>query len=108
MDPKFLFLSFEGRINRQPFWLGALAIFVANGIVFAVFQAWLAGLLQLALAYPTFAVAVKRCHDRNKSGWWSLLLLIPVVGIIWAVIDLGLLEGTDGGNAYGPDPFRTA
>ncbi len=108
MDPKFLFLSFEGRINRQPFWIAVIALLIANGIVLAVFQAWLSGLLQLALAYPGFAVSVKRCHDRNKSGWWALLLLIPVVGFIWAVIDLGILQGTDGGNTYGPDPLPTA
>ena len=105
MDPKFLFLSFDGRINRQPFWLGVIALLIANGIVFAIFQAWLAWLIRLALVYPALAVSVKRCHDRGKSGWWCLLLLIPFVGAVWAVIDLGLLTGTDGANTYGPDPL---
>ena len=105
MDPKFLFLSYEGRINRQPFWLAVIVLMVANGIAVAVFQSWVTGLIQLALFYPAFAVSVKRCHDRGKSGWWSLVMLIPVVGFVWAVIDLGILQGTDGGNTYGSDPL---
>lgn len=50
------------------------------------------------------AVYVKRCHDRGKSGWWLLLMLIPFVGIIWWLVDLGILEGQHGANKYGPDP----
>jgi uncharacterized membrane protein YhaH (DUF805 family) len=50
------------------------------------------------------AVYVKRCHDRGKSGWWLLLMLIPFVGIIWWLVDLGILEGQQGANKYGPDP----
>ena len=49
---------------------------------------------------------IKRCHDRDKSGWWCLLLLIPVVGTIWAIIDLGVLAGTLGENRFGPDPLE--
>ena len=48
---------------------------------------------------------IKRCHDRGKSGWWCLLLLVPFVGLIWAIIDLGILPGTVGPNEYGPDPL---
>ena len=108
MEPKLLFFSFEGRINRQRFWLAAVALLAVNVIAVAVFPPVLTGLIQLALLYPSFAVSVKRCHDRSRSGWWSLLLLIPVVGFVWAVVDLGILQGTDGGNAYGPDPLDTA
>jgi uncharacterized membrane protein YhaH (DUF805 family) len=51
-----------------------------------------------------FAVMAKRCHDRGKSGWMSLIMLIPLAGPIWALIDLGILAGQDGPNEYGPDP----
>ena len=50
---------------------------------------------------------IKRCHDRGKSGWWCLLLLVPFVGLVWAIIDLGILPGTVGANEYGPDPLGT-
>jgi len=51
------------------------------------------------------AVYTKRWHDRNKSGWWSLILLIPIVGPIWMLVELGFLRGTEGTNNYGPDPI---
>jgi uncharacterized membrane protein YhaH (DUF805 family) len=61
----------------------------------------LAGLLML---WPTLAIHVKRCHDRDQSGFWLLLLCIPVVNFFWWVINLGLLDGTPGPNQYGPSP----
>ena len=66
---------------------------------------WLLSLVVgLVLLWPGLAVGVKRCHDRGKSGWWLLLLFIPLIGFIWWLIDLGMLEGTPGPNAYGPSP----
>ena len=59
----------------------------------------------LLLIYPAVALYAKRCHDRNKSAWWLLLLIVPVIGFIWFIIDLGILEGTKGDNSYGPDPL---
>jgi hypothetical protein len=59
-----------------------------------------------ALLWPVLAVYVKRCHDRDKSGWWLLLLAIPCLGVLWWLIDLGLLEGTPGPNSYGVSPLR--
>ena len=85
--------------------------------------------LVLVVFFIGCALAAKRLHDRNKSGWWTLVLFVlPAVlqsaapaGIpgllamivagaisIWALIELGFVEGTDGPNAYGPDPLRTA
>jgi len=116
MDWKYLFTSFEGRINRAPFWTGVLILFVAQLVVgwatgFSANPASMAGssmlgmIVALLLIYPALAVYAKRCHDRNKSAWWLLLLLIPVVGLIWAIVDLGIMEGTKGANRYGPDPL---
>lgn len=106
MDWKRLFLAFDGRINRQPFWIGVIILFVLNIIIAAIFGDGILGiLLSLALIYPGLAVYVKRCHDRGKTGWWCLLLLIPIVGLIWAIVDLGILKGTPGPNDYGPDPL---
>ena len=53
----------------------------------------------------SLAVAVKRYHDRNKSGWWVLIALVPVIGGIWYLIEAGFLAGTPGPNDYGPDPL---
>jgi len=48
---------------------------------------------------------VKRYHDRDKSGWWVLIIFLPVIGALWYLIECGFLRGTDGNNAYGPDPL---
>ena len=48
------------------------------------------------------AIAVKRWHDRNKSGWFVLINLIPVVGVLWALIENGFLVGDVSHNEYGP------
>jgi len=108
IDWQYLFLTWEGRINRQPFWIGAIIIFVANLVIQAVFgYGLIAGLLGLGLLYCWICVCIKRCHDRGKTGWWCLLLLIPVVNVIWVVVDLGILEGVRGSNEFGPDPLTT-
>lgn len=64
--------------------------------------------VDLVLLWPYLCLHIKRCHDRDKSGWWCLLLFIPLVGLFWAIVDLGLLEGTPGDNRYGSDPLRGA
>jgi uncharacterized membrane protein YhaH (DUF805 family) len=57
-----------------------------------------------ALFWVHLALQVKRWHDRDKSGVWVLINLIPVIGWVWALIECGFLDGTPGPNAYGPSP----
>ena len=52
------------------------------------------------------ALQVKRWHDRDKSGWWVLIGVIPIVGRLYALVETGLLRGTEGPNRYGPDPTQ--
>jgi uncharacterized membrane protein YhaH (DUF805 family) len=63
-------------------------------------------ILSLVFLYPILAIYAKRWHDRDKSGWWSLIALVPIIGGIWIFIELGCLRGADGPNQYGPDPLR--
>jgi uncharacterized membrane protein YhaH (DUF805 family) len=121
-----LLFSFRGRINRAKFWLAHLGVVVVEMIILAiVFSA--AGLasadfaqgkvdvglgpsiifaiLAVVVIWIGLALAVKRWHDRNKSAWWLLLPVVPVVGPIWAIVELGFLKGTTGPNSYGPDPL---
>ena len=115
MDWKYLFTSFDGRINRAKFWAGVGVLF-AIGIVAQIIDALLgttgeSGLgivgviVMLASIYPALALYAKRWHDRDKSGWWSLIALVPIIGAIWLLVELGILEGTRGANQYGPDPL---
>ena len=107
IDWVWLFTGFEGRINRAKFWIGWLIIFVVNLIVGRILgvTSFLALLVSLALVYATVAIGVKRLHDRGKPGWWLLFFLIPLVGWIWALVELGILPGAPGENEYGPDPL---
>ena len=59
----------------------------------------------IATLYLVFAVYAKRWHDHNKSGWWTLIALVPFIGAIWLIVELGILEGNRGANQYGPDPL---
>jgi uncharacterized membrane protein YhaH (DUF805 family) len=112
IDWGYLFFQFDGRINRAKFWLGIVglyaALWVLIGIAFATESGALisaVSLLWIAALWPGLAIAIKRWHDRNKSGWWVLIALVPLIGPIWALIETGFLAGTEGPNQYGPDPL---
>jgi uncharacterized membrane protein YhaH (DUF805 family) len=112
-----ILFSFQGRIPLHIFW----CIFIASWIgLFFVAICFLAVFVELAdapslnvmllvLYLPatliTLAAQVKRWHDRDKSGCWVLIQLIPFVGAFWSFIELGCLPGTFGPNRYGPDPI---
>ena len=117
MDWKYLFTSLEGRIGRQSYWMGVIAVSVIS-IVASLLDVVLgtmgeegvgiiSGIAGLAMIYPIIVLYAKRWHDRNKSGWWTLISLVPVIGGLWMLIECGFLRGTDGDNRFGPDPLRS-
>jgi uncharacterized membrane protein YhaH (DUF805 family) len=119
-------LSFQGRQRRLHFWIVAIVLAIIESIVFNVFMgtavfaamhggggaamgggALIGSLVYLALLWPGLANSVKRCHDRNKSGWWLIaywLACLTVIGILWPLIELGFMDGTPGPNKYGASP----
>jgi len=62
-------------------------------------------LLTVLLGWPFIATQAKRFHDTDRSGWWTLINLIPIAGPLWATIMTGFFRGTRGPNRYGPDPL---
>jgi len=110
-----LLFSFDGRINRKMYWINFLLMFAlpfSIGIVIidaAVLgnhkEPVLAAFIPLFLLWPSLAAQAKRWHDRDKSAWWILITLIPVIGAIWALIEVGFLRGTIGANRFGSDPL---
>ena len=104
--------SFEGRIRRKDFWLRyVLPILVVNFIVAFIdaaagAQNVLVGLVSLILLVPNLAGTIKRLHDRDRSGWFIFIILIPVIGGIWLLIEVGFLAGTPGPNRFGHDPLH--
>jgi uncharacterized membrane protein YhaH (DUF805 family) len=64
----------------------------------------LSALVSLALIVPSISSQVTRLHDRSHSAWWLLFNLIPLVGGILLLIQMGFLRGDGGPNRYGPPP----
>jgi uncharacterized membrane protein YhaH (DUF805 family) len=62
----------------------------------------LGGLLTLALLLPSIAVTIRRLHDTGRSGWWILIFLIPVIGLVGFYFMVK--DGDPGDNRFGPDP----
>ncbi|AEV97040.1 cytochrome [Niastella koreensis] len=91
---------FNGRARRSEYWYFVLfnliiSIVLAVGTA-AIRMPFLYSVYSLAVMLPSLAVAVRRMHDVNKSGWY---ILIPIYNLI-----LACTEGTSGPNSYGDDP----
>ena len=127
-----LLFSFDGRIGRGQFWLGYLAAILLTVVVMAILSlivpweqviitgpdgqvttidyaneamlpVWIVyGLLLIVTTWISIAISVKRFHDRGKSGWWYLIIFVPLIGPLWWLIELGFFRGDPGPNAYGP------
>jgi len=131
MDFKFLLFSFEGRTRRLHFWIVAIILWVISAVLNSIFGGGAAmsaammsrdpammtaalshslgvsSIIGLILLWPSLANNIKRCHDRDKSGWWLVayfLASLTVIGALWPLIELGFLDGTPGPNKYGPSP----
>ncbi|MFC3173913.1 DUF805 domain-containing protein [Novosphingobium bradum] len=118
------YAEFTGRSRRREYWMFVLfqvLVSLAIGLVFgrptyttgggmmagAMMVQGTGGLIQnlfsLVSLVPGLAVAVRRLHDQDRSGWLLLLILIPFLG--WfALLVFMCLEGTRGANRFGPDP----
>ena len=98
------YAKFDGRAARPEFWWFVLANFII-GVVFNILSQvsdlffFLSLLYSLAVLVPYLAVAVRRLHDTDKSGWWLLIGLIPCAGIIILIVFFAT-EGTRGPNQY--------
>jgi len=117
-----IYTSFEGRLNRKPFWLGILllvAVSIVIDVAFVIYLAvrsgmpasanasewepWLNNLasqvklanfvLQLILLYPSAALMVKRLHDRNRPGYFAVFGLAP--GLLYNLVDLAGVTSSD-------------
>jgi uncharacterized membrane protein YhaH (DUF805 family) len=138
---------FKGRIGRRRYWSLTLlymlafvvgcAAFMAGGIMLdaksadavTAVMACIFVVFFLAMSVAISGIAVRRLHDRGKTGYWLLLYyampswlmksagldtagivftLATLGAVIWAVIDLGVLRGETGSNAFGPDPLNPA
>jgi uncharacterized membrane protein YhaH (DUF805 family) len=104
------YANFDGRARRAEFWwyfLANLLISIVFNIIDAVIGLGLGGgigvlglIYSLAVLVPGLAVGVRRLHDTDKSGWWLLIGLIPIVGIIVLIV-FWATDGQPTVNQYG-------
>ena len=102
------YAEFSGRARRQEFWMFVLFNFLASiavGIVDGLLGTTgaLGGLYSLAVLIPSLAVAVRRLHDTDRSGWWWLIAFIPLIGFIILLVFL-CSDSKPGTNRFGANP----
>ncbi len=104
------FFSVHGRLSRGQFWL-------RSWVVWALFYCLSAALGTLATGPVVWVInggvlvvlvmlCIRRLHDRDFSGWWLAVVLVPVIGALWLVWQLALRQGTAQDNRWGPDPAQ--
>ncbi len=102
---------FDGRAQRAEYWYFALFSIIISIVLVIVDGATgsfneetgfglLSGIYTLAILIPTIAVGVRRLHDTNRSGWWILIGLIPIIGFIILIV-LFVIDSDQGENQYG-------
>jgi uncharacterized membrane protein YhaH (DUF805 family) len=96
------YATFSGRARRSEYWYFTLFNILISVVLMLLGAAMripvLDSLYSLVVLIPSIAVAVRRMHDVNKSGWYCL---IPIYNLVLACTD-----GTVGENQYGSDPKR--
>ena len=107
------YASFGGRARRSEYWY--FTLFHSLAVLLAMVVSYLAMLANPALAIilysfvvfgtllPHLAVSVRRLHDVNRSGWWYLFVLVPLLGTIVLLVCF-CTDGTRGPNRFGADP----
>jgi len=104
---------FSGRARRSEYWYFALFTVIASvvlaivdsvlGTKTATGMGLLGGLYSLGVLVPSLGVSVRRLHDTNRSGWWLLIVLLPLIGAIVLIVFMAT-EGQAEANQYGPNP----
>ena len=98
--------SFRGRASRSEYWwwiLASVLFQIICAIIALLGNIGIAAIFPVLLIPPTTTVIVRRLHDVEKSGWFFLIVLIPIVGILY-LIYLFIQEGNMSENIYGSVP----
>ena len=102
------YVTFSGRACRSEFWYFVLFVVIGTIVCMALDYAlnleFLNILFSLATFLPSIAVTARRLHDIGRSGWWQLLVLVPLVGFIWLIVWF-CRRGEPMANRFGPPPI---
>lgn len=102
-----LYATFSGRATREEYWMFTLIyflIYIALLVIAAEFHSTLLlTLFSLFIFIPGIAVTTRRLHDTGRSGWWQLIYLLPLIGLI--VMFIFLVQPSQETNEYGKQPL---
>jgi uncharacterized membrane protein YhaH (DUF805 family) len=101
------FADFSGRASRSEYWYLVLPIMIVSFILKFVDSMFfglsiLSMIFAVATVVPTVSAGVRRLHDTDRSGWWMLIILVPVVGLV--IFYFLCQPGTQGQNRFGSEP----
>lgn len=103
----YVLFSFHGRIGRRDWWIGSILTMVLSAVslyiyhkVFSYHPVILGSLITVFLIWIRLALNVKRLHDRNLSGLFALLEIIPFLGGLILFIYCGFVRGVDDENRF--------
>lgn len=108
------YAEFSGRARRKEYWyfvlfniLVAIALTFIDGVTGTLNPetglGLLSGLYALAMLIPSIAVGIRRLHDTSRSGWWFLLILVPLIGPL-VLLFFFVSDSEAGDNEYGSNP----
>jgi uncharacterized membrane protein YhaH (DUF805 family) len=102
------YVNFSGRACRSEYWYWVLFVILADivaGIIdYLLGMQIVSSLFGLVTLLPGIAVSIRRLHDLDRTGWWILLALIPLIG--WIILLIWYItKGIEGPNRFGPDPL---
>ncbi len=99
------YFNVQGRASRSEYWWFFLFNCLVHLVLGLLSLGTLNAIYELFVLAPQITVSVRRHHDGNRSGWWLLLYIIPLIGFLvhlyWFI-----QKGTDGPNSFGEDPLR--
>ena len=93
------YAEFDGRASRSEFWWWVLFVFLVSAAASTI-SSTLSGLFSLAVLLPNIAVAARRLHDIDRSGWFQLVALIPLIG--WILMIYWCVQESKEPNRFGP------
>ena len=124
IDWRALFISTDGRISRGPWWI-AVGVLLAVSALYEGLSGATTRLASFWFVYPALLFAAgcvcwKRLHDRGRTGWWAVMVLVAFLAVwpishpvaaafalpilVWAVVELGAMPGEQGANRFGSSP----
>ena len=108
------YFDFKGRAPRSEYWWFALfgwammiILSILDDLIFntASGYGFLTTIWGLLILLPSIGVGIRRLHDLDKSGWWLLISLIPIIGF-FILVFFFVKQGTRGQNRFGVDPLE--